>query len=106
MLATFYCGGTLVLSAGTTPEEVFALVERERVTHIAAVVPLITAWLNADVPAAHDLSSLRVIQNGGARLAPELRRRLRERFGVVPQEIRSEERRVGKECRSRWSPYH
>ena len=24
-------------------------------------------------------------------------------FGVVP---RSEERRVGKECRSRWSPYH
>ena len=23
-----------------------------------------------------------------------------------PQKIRSEERRVGKECRSRWSPYH
>ena len=23
-----------------------------------------------------------------------------------PQEARSEERRVGKECRSRWSPYH
>src|SRR3712207_8953990 len=25
---------------------------------------------------------------------------------VHPQSIRSEERRVGKECRSRWSPYH
>ena len=26
---------------------------------------------------------------------------------TVPEEsIRSEERRVGKECRSRWSPYH
>src|SRR2546430_730012 len=24
----------------------------------------------------------------------------------VPYEERSEERRVGKECRSRWSPYH
>src|SRR5260370_26985418 len=24
----------------------------------------------------------------------------------IAQEIRSEERRVGKECRSRWSPYH
>ena len=24
----------------------------------------------------------------------------------VPDEARSEERRVGKECRSRWSPYH
>src|SRR5256885_13900084 len=26
--------------------------------------------------------------------------------GPVPCFIRSEERRVGKECRSRWSPYH
>ena len=24
----------------------------------------------------------------------------------IRREIRSEERRVGKECRSRWSPYH
>ena len=26
--------------------------------------------------------------------------------GYNLQELRSEERRVGKECRSRWSPYH
>ena len=26
--------------------------------------------------------------------------------GVAPSLTRSEERRVGKECRSRWSPYH
>ena len=26
--------------------------------------------------------------------------------GIVPKISRSEERRVGKECRSRWSPYH
>ena len=26
--------------------------------------------------------------------------------GSVPERSRSEERRVGKECRSRWSPYH
>src|SRR2546422_9965530 len=26
--------------------------------------------------------------------------------GMTPRERRSEERRVGKECRSRWSPYH
>ena len=25
---------------------------------------------------------------------------------LVPMLLRSEERRVGKECRSRWSPYH
>ena len=27
-------------------------------------------------------------------------------FSMVPFILRSEERRVGKECRSRWSPYH
>ena len=26
--------------------------------------------------------------------------------GIVSHDDRSEERRVGKECRSRWSPYH
>ena len=25
---------------------------------------------------------------------------------IEEQDVRSEERRVGKECRSRWSPYH
>ena len=25
---------------------------------------------------------------------------------ILTERIRSEERRVGKECRSRWSPYH
>ena len=25
---------------------------------------------------------------------------------IILSEVRSEERRVGKECRSRWSPYH
>src|SRR2546421_4976370 len=29
-----------------------------------------------------------------------------ETFVVYPESKRSEERRVGKECRSRWSPYH
>src|SRR5256885_10995507 len=29
-----------------------------------------------------------------------------ERDGEMAVEARSEERRVGKECRSRWSPYH
>src|SRR3712207_8144694 len=28
------------------------------------------------------------------------------RLGSIAAEFRSEERRVGKECRSRWSPYH
>src|SRR2546427_12818426 len=31
---------------------------------------------------------------------------LNHRVSAVDVELRSEERRVGKECRSRWSPYH
>jgi 2,3-dihydroxybenzoate-AMP ligase len=87
MLGTFYYGGTIVLASSGDPAEVFSLVEREKVTTIAAVVPLISNWLNSSVPDGYDLSSLKVIQNGGARLAPELRSRLRARFGCVPQEI-------------------
>jgi 2,3-dihydroxybenzoate-AMP ligase len=87
MLGAFYYGGTVVLAPSGDPADVFGLVEREAVTTIAAVVPLISSWLNSDVPDRYDLTSLKVIQNGGARLAPELRGRLRDRFGCTPQEI-------------------
>jgi 2,3-dihydroxybenzoate-AMP ligase len=87
MLGAFYYGGTVVIAPGTGVDEVFSLVQRERVTVIAAVVPLITTWLNSEGLSAYDLSSLAVVQNGGARLAPELRRRLREQLGCTPQEV-------------------
>ena len=87
MLGAFYFGGTVVIAPGTGADEVFSLVQRERVTVIAAVVPLITTWLNSEALSAYDLSSLAVVQNGGARLAPELRRRLRQQLDCTPQEI-------------------
>jgi 2,3-dihydroxybenzoate-AMP ligase len=87
MLGAFRAGATLVIADGTDTEQVFEQVERERVSVVAAVVPLVSNWLQADVPARHDVSSLKVVQNGGARLAPELRARLRDAFGCTPQEI-------------------
>ncbi len=87
LLGTFYAGGTAVIAGGTDAETVFATVERERVSVIASVVPLIAGWLDSDVPERFDLASLKVVQNGGARLAPELRQRLRSQFGCTPQEI-------------------
>ena len=49
------------------------------------------------------LRLLAVAATGAALLAVGWRQRLRKpEFG----QLRSEERRVGKECRSRWSPYH
>lgn len=86
ILACFAVGATVVLAPGHTAETVFPLIERHRVTLVSAAVPLVTLWLNSDVPARHDLSSLKVVQNGGARLAPELRRRVRTQWGCLPQE--------------------
>ena len=87
LLGTFAAGGTAVIATGTDTEAIFATVERERVSVIASVVPLIAGWIDSEVPKRFDLTSLKVIQNGGARLAPELRTRLASRFGCTPQEI-------------------
>ena len=47
------------------------------------------------------------IANGGIPLSRQLADYLKVIEGrEVPVLLRSEERRVGKECRSRWSPYH
>ena len=87
LLGAFYYGGTVVIAPSTDSDAVFALVERERVSVIAAAVPLISNWLHGDVADRFDLSSLKVVQNGGARLPPELRSRLRAAFRCTPQEI-------------------
>ena len=87
MMATLEQGGRVAIATGTDAETVFGLAETEGATVIAAAVPLITRWVNSDAPSRYDLGALKVVQNGGARLAPDLRRRLRELLGCVPQEI-------------------
>jgi 2,3-dihydroxybenzoate-AMP ligase len=79
-------GGTAVIAPDPALETVARLIETERVTLISAAVPLIVNWLNAELPRHRDLSSLRVLMNGGAKLAPELRRRVERRFGCTFQE--------------------
>lgn len=80
-------GGQVVISPKIDCESVFSLVEREGVTVIPAAVPLIVNWLNDARLETFDTTSLRVIQNGGARLSPELRERVRRRLGCQFQEI-------------------
>ena len=43
---------------------------------------------------------------GSGKVKFEARAGFYDEWGDVPALERSEERRVGKECRSRWSPYH
>ncbi len=79
-------GGTAVIASDAGIETVARLIETERVTVVSAAVPLIVNWLNADLAGHRDLSSLRVVMNGGAKLVPELRRRVEQRFGCTFQE--------------------
>lgn len=73
LLGALSCGGRVVLASSTDTETLFELMERERVTVVSAAVPLISGWLHATLSRPFDLSALRVVQNGGARLPPELR---------------------------------
>jgi 2,3-dihydroxybenzoate-AMP ligase len=80
-------GGKVVLANTTRGEDIFPLIERHRVTHIHVVPALLIRWLNDPLIKKFDLSSLQVIQSGGQRLQPEVRRRTKELIpGVAVQE--------------------
>ena len=87
ILATLLHGGRVVLAPHPAPDVVFPLVERERV-RVAAVVPSVLAvWLQAPTRTRYDLSSLQVVQVGGARLDPEVARRARPGLGAQLQQV-------------------
>jgi 2,3-dihydroxybenzoate-AMP ligase len=71
-------GGKVVLANTTRGEDVFRLIERHRVTHIAVVPALLIRLINDPSIKNFDLSSLQIIQSGGQRLQPEVRRRAKE----------------------------
>jgi 2,3-dihydroxybenzoate-AMP ligase len=66
-------GGRVVISASTKPEDMCALIERHKVTHLKVVPALLIRLLNDPAVEKYDLSSLRTIQSGGQRLQPEVR---------------------------------
>jgi 2,3-dihydroxybenzoate---[aryl-carrier protein] ligase len=72
------CGARVVLANSTRSEDIFRLIERHRVSHLAVVPALLIRLINEPSITKHDLSSVRVIQSGGQRLQPEVRRRTKE----------------------------
>ncbi len=68
-------GAKVVFDTSTRAGNVFKLIERHRVTHIHLVPALLIQWINDPHIGDYDLSSLRVLQSGGQRLQPEVRRR-------------------------------
>lgn len=76
-------GAATVLHTSTAPEDVFPLIERHGVTHIHAVPALLIRWTESRHADHHDLTSVKVIQSGGQRLQPEVRRRTAATFRNV-----------------------
>ncbi|GAA5065138.1 (2,3-dihydroxybenzoyl)adenylate synthase [Streptomyces similanensis] len=87
LLGTLHAGGTAVLSPSPDPDTAFGLIARERVTTVALVPPLVLAWLDAAELLAPDLSSLTLLQAGGARLKEETARRIRPVLGCTLQQV-------------------
>ncbi|MBZ5763175.1 AMP-binding protein [Rhizobium sp. VS19-DR104.2] len=87
ILGTFIAGGTVVLAREPSPDTVFSLIARHRVTVTAAVPTLAALWLEAREFDDADLSSLRVLQVGGAKLAPSVAARIHGFLGVRVQQV-------------------
>jgi 2,3-dihydroxybenzoate-AMP ligase len=86
-LGTLYAGGTVVLARHPNPDETFGLIDREQVTITALVPPLVLIWLDAIATRTPNLSSLEVLQVGGAKLASEIARRITPTLGCRLQQV-------------------
>jgi 2,3-dihydroxybenzoate-AMP ligase len=71
-------GARVILCESTAPDDALALIEREGVTHLELVPALLIRWLNDPAISRYDLSSIRVINTGGQRLQPEVKRHARQ----------------------------
>ena len=87
LMGTLAAGGRVVMAPSPRPEDAMAAVEAEGVTITALVPALAIRWLEANTEKRFDLSSLEVLQVGGARLVPEVARRIGPAFGCRVQQV-------------------
>jgi fatty-acyl-CoA synthase len=76
-------GGTHVMIHHFNPTEVFRLIERERVTSCAIVPTMATALVNSPTRSKYDLSSLQIVNIGGAASSPTLVKEVEEKLGCI-----------------------
>lgn len=87
ILGTVATGGAVVFSADPSPEHAFAAIARHRVTVTAVVPPLAQLWCAATEWEQAELSSLRLLQVGGARLAEVNARAVTPALGATLQQV-------------------
>ena len=81
-----YCGGGAVIAKRFDFNEILAMAEKERVTHIN-MVPILFSWV-LDFPDLdkYDLSSIKLLTYAGAPMPADLMRRCIEKFGPIFQQ--------------------
>lgn len=83
----FFKGAKVVLHHNTRPTEMFALIQKHKVSHLKVVPALLIRLINDPSATDYNLSSLKVIQSGGQRMQPEVRAKTRSLIpGVFVQE--------------------
>ena len=87
IIGTLLVGGRVVVLRSPAPADAFEVIEREGVT-VTSVVPAIAQrWLDHCAEDDHDISSLQVLQVGGARLADNVARRVKPTLGCTLQQV-------------------
>ncbi|MCW2718915.1 (2,3-dihydroxybenzoyl)adenylate synthase [Pseudonocardia sp.] len=88
ILGTLLSGGRVVTLPSPEPERAFATIAAQGVTHTAVVPAVAGRWLeHAAEHGSAQLTSLQVLQVGGARLADELARKVRPVMGAQLQQV-------------------
>ncbi|NVE00062.1 (2,3-dihydroxybenzoyl)adenylate synthase [Massilia sp. BJB1822] len=87
ILGVLHAGGRVVMAQSGDPELAFELIARERVTITAMVPPLALMWMEQVAALQPDLSSLRLLQVGGAKLSEEAARRVPALLGCRLQQV-------------------
>ncbi|MDP9796344.1 2,3-dihydroxybenzoate-AMP ligase [Catenuloplanes nepalensis] len=87
VLGVLHAGGRVVMCPAPSPAVAFPLIAAERVTMTALVPPLALVWLDAAAHSDVDLSSLELLQVGGARLSDEAAARVEPVLGCALQQV-------------------
>lgn len=72
VFGVLYAGGCIVLSPDPSPDTAFPLIEKEKINFTSLVPPLAIIWIEASKTRDYDLTSLEVIQVGGAKCSAEV----------------------------------
>ncbi|WP_417878032.1 (2,3-dihydroxybenzoyl)adenylate synthase [Vibrio sp.] len=86
-LGCFMAGGTVVLSTDPSPQTAFHLIEQHQITVAALVPPLALLWLDEAPRTQHDISSLEVLQVGGARFSEAAAKRVKPTLNCTLQQV-------------------